>query len=178
MSDPLANGDTSPDSSESLTLLYRQESNWLIRFFHSRLRSIEDATDLTQETMLRFLGAQQSSTIDTPQHYLRRTAANLLVDHQARGSTRLSRHSVELVVDIHSPVTIDPYQDLESRQELDYWDKVLSILKPRTREIFLLSRVDGYSYKEIAAEYGMTIWGVKKHMMKAIAHIDLYRREP
>jgi RNA polymerase sigma-70 factor (ECF subfamily) len=170
--------DHDPKSSEALALLYQTEGSWLTRFFRARLRSVEDASDLVQETMLRFLRAQQSSTIDAPQHYLRRTAANLLVDHEMRGSTRIARNSVEMIVDIHSPITIDPHQDLESREELDYWDKVLSMLKPRTREIFLLSRVEGYSYKEIAAEYGMTIWGVKKHMTKAIAHIDMYRREP
>lgn len=169
--------DGSHDGGDLVAGLYASERGWLNRFFRSRLRSVEDASDLVQETLLRFCRAQQASAIEAPQHYLRRTAANLLVDHEVRGSTRISRESVEMIIDIHSPVMIDPHQDLENRQELEYWDQVLSMLKPRTKEIFLLSRVDGYSYKEIAADYGMTVWGVKKHMMKAIAHVDRYRRE-
>lgn len=177
MLDPVTNRDCDGDTDDANTRLFREEGSWLARFFRGRVRSTDDITDLVQETMLRFLRAQQASTIDAPQHYLRRTAANLLIKHETRGSTRIARASVDMIEDIHGSISIDPQRELESREELEYWDNVLSLLKPKTREIFLLSRVEGYSYKEIAAEYGMTVWGVNKHMSKAIAHIDSYRRD-
>jgi RNA polymerase sigma-70 factor (ECF subfamily) len=48
----------------------------------------------------------------------------------------------------------------------------LQRLKPRTREIFLAHRIDGYSYVEIAALTGLSVKGVEKHMSRAIAFID------
>lgn len=177
MLDAFKPGDRDGDTTDAVARLFREEGSWLARFFRGRVRSTDDITDLVQETMLRFLRAQQTSKIDAPQHYLRRTAVNLLIKHEMRGSTRIARASVDMIEDIHGPIAIDPQRELEGREELEYWDNVLSLLKPKTREIFLLSRVEGYSYKEIAAEYGMTVWGVNKHMSKAIAHIDSYRRE-
>jgi RNA polymerase sigma-70 factor (ECF subfamily) len=167
MLDPLPNDGGGSDSPEAFAMLYRQETGWLTRFFRARLRSTDEAHDLVQETMLRFLRAAQTTPITTSRGYLLTIASNLIRDHVERGSTLISRNSVDMIEDMEGPVGIDPH-----------WEQVIDELKPRTREIFLLSRVDGYSYKEIASAYGMTIWGVKKHMMKAIAHIDRYRREP
>jgi RNA polymerase sigma-70 factor (ECF subfamily) len=36
----------------------------------------------------------------------------------------------------------------------------------------LLHRRDSLTYAEIAAQMNLTVSGVEKHMMKAIAHID------
>lgn len=176
MFDPDAASEQNTDPTDRVAALYRHESGWLIRFFQGRLRSTDDAHDLVQETMLRFLKASQSSKIEAPQHYLRRIASNIVRDHVERSSTRITRGAVPLLEDMEAPVGIDPHRDLEGRQELEHWDAVLASLNNKTREIFLLSRVDGWTYKEIAAHYGMTVWGVNKHMTKAIAHIDRNRR--
>jgi RNA polymerase sigma-70 factor (ECF subfamily) len=168
--------DTSEESADSFTALYRREAGWLNRFFQARLRSAEDAPDLVQETMVRFLRASERTTIEASQHYLRRIAANVVRKHVARDSTKLSQNSIPFIEDMEAPIGTDPHRELEGREELDHWDAVLTRLPQKTREIFLLSRVDGWTYKEIAAQYRMTVWGVKKHMMKAIAHIDRNRR--
>ena len=171
-----ATAERQTESADAFSAFYRRETGWLIRFFQTRLRSADDASDLVQETMLRFLRAADQGRIDESQPYLRRIAGNLLRDHIERGSTLISRNSTSLIEDMEGPIGTDPHRALEGREELQHWDEVLSRLKPKTREIFLLSRVDGWSYKEIASHYGMTIWGVKKHMMKAIAHVDRNRR--
>lgn len=176
MFEPGPTPSSDPDSADFVAL-YKSESGWLTRFFEARLRSPDDAPDLTQETLLRFFSAAQRSRIDASQFYLRRIAINMVRKHVARSSTLISRNSIPFIEDMEAPIGTDPHRDLEGREELAHWDTVIAELKPRTREIFLLSRVDGWSYKEIAAHYRMTIWGVKKHMMKAIAHIDRNRRE-
>ena len=57
-----------------------------------------------------------------------------------------------------------------------FYDRMLRRLKPRTLEIFLLSRIDGYRYAEIATRLGVSNWTVKREIMKAIAHIDRARK--
>ena len=55
---------------------------------------------------------------------------------------------------------------------------VLDELAPRTREMFLLNRLDGLSYTQLAARYGVTVSAVEKQMMKAIAHLNSrFRRD-
>ncbi len=44
-------------------------------------------------------------------------------------------------------------------------------MKPKTREIFLAHRLDGMSYAEIAEVTGMSVSGVEKQMIRAIAQL-------
>jgi RNA polymerase sigma-70 factor (ECF subfamily) len=47
----------------------------------------------------------------------------------------------------------------------------LAELKPKTREIFLLNRLDGLSYTQIAVRFGISPSAIEKHMIKALAHL-------
>lgn len=156
--------------------IYRSEVPSLMRFFRRRLGSHEEADDLAHEALARFLRASPATRIATPQAYLRRIATNLLRDRAERASTRLAQLSVPLVEGFDHPTEYDQHRELEGRQELDHYTAILRQLKPKTLEIFLLSRVDGFTYKEIADKVGMSVWGVKKQMLRAIAHIDQHRR--
>ena len=156
--------------------LYREEAPALVRYFRRQLGSADEAEDLAQEALTHFLRISPATRIQTPQAYLRRIASNLLQDRAERGSTRISRMSVPLIEGLDQPAPSDQHRELVGRQELEHFDEILRQLKPRTLEIFLLSRVDGYSYKEIAGRLGMTLFGVKFHMLKAIGHIDRHRR--
>ena len=51
-------------------------------------------------------------------------------------------------------------------------ERAMLRLRPKTREIFLAHRLDGYSYTEIAARTGLSVKGVEKQMSKAIAQLD------
>jgi RNA polymerase sigma-70 factor (ECF subfamily) len=156
--------------------LYKEEAPALVRFFRKRLRSSEEAEDLAQETLTRFLRASPVTQILSPQAYLKRIAGNLLRDRAESASTRLADLSVPLDESMEPPTPYDQHRELVGREELEHFNVVLQQLKPRTLEIFLMCRVDGYTYKEAAKKLGMTLFGVKWHMLKAIEHIDRHRR--
>ncbi|WP_454883003.1 RNA polymerase sigma factor [Sphingomonas oryzagri] len=173
---PRITEDDADSDSRDLGHIYRDEAPWLVRFFRRQLGNTEDAQDMTQETMLRYMRAPPTTRITTPQAYLRRIATNLLRNRFEHSSTKLAQHSVPLLegLDIHTD--FDQHRELASREELAEWEAILKQLSPRTLEVFLLSRVDGFTYKEIAGRLGITTFGVNKHMVKAIAHIDRSRR--
>lgn len=158
--------------------LYEAERPWLVRFFKRQVGPIlrDEADDLAHETVVRFLRVAPTTKMITPQAYLRRIAINLVRDRAERGTTRLAQISVPLVEGLHRPIDFDPHRELEAREELAHYEAVLRQLRPRTLEVFLLSRVDGYSYKEIATRLGISVWSVKRDMLKAIAHLDRNRR--
>ena len=41
----------------------------------------------------------------------------------------------------------------------------------RTREIFLLNRLEGLSYTQIAARFAVSVKAIEKQMSKALAHL-------
>ena len=45
---------------------------------------------------------------------------------------------------------------------------VLSELPERCREVFMLCKLDGYSYSETAERLGISVSTVEKHMVKAL----------
>ena len=173
-----ANGTASGKAADAAEFdaVYRSEVPSLIRFFRRRLGSYDEADDLAHEALSRYLRASPSTQIATPQAYLKRIATNLLRDRAERASTRLSELSIPLLEGLDHPTEYDQHRELEGRQELAHYTAVLRQLKPKTLEIFLLSRVDGFTYKEISGKVGMSVWGVKRQMLKAIAHIDQHRR--
>lgn len=152
--------------------LFRLEAPWLNRFFKRRLGAGGDAEDLTQETFMRFARALPTAAIETPKAYLRTVANNLLRDRAQHSATRWSQRLVPLDQGLDCPDDINPHRIAEAHQELEHYERVLRQLKPRTLEIFLLSRIDGYRYAEIAKRLGISVWTVKRAMTKAIAHID------
>ncbi|CAN5503268.1 sigma-70 family RNA polymerase sigma factor [soil metagenome] len=157
--------------------MYRTEAGGLIRFLRRRLGGSDEAEDLAQEAFARFLRASPATQIQTPQAYLRRIACNLLKDRAERVSTKISQMSVSIDQGLDQPGHYDQHRELAAREELAHYQGVLEQLEPRTLEIFLLHRVEGYTHKEIAQRLGMNIWNVKRKMVKAIAHIDQHRRD-
>ncbi|MDO6415423.1 RNA polymerase sigma factor [Sphingomonas sp. BIUV-7] len=158
--------------------IYRAEAKNLLRYFIRRLGNADDAEDLTQETLTRYLRATPGTRVETPQAYLRTIANNLLRDRAERSSTKLAKMSAPLDEGLDRPAADDVHRDVANRQELDYYRMVLSKLKPITLQIFLMHRVDGYTHQEIAERLGKNIWSVKRQMVKAIAHLDRHRRQP
>ena len=156
--------------------IYRAEASGLLRYFTRRIGNTEDAEDLTQETLVRYLRASPATPVETPQAYLRTIANNLLRDRADRSSTKLAKISAPFDEGLDCPAADDVHRDVANRQELDHYRTVLEKLKPITLQIFLMHRVDGYTHQEIAERLGKNIWSVKRQMVKAIAHLDRHRR--
>lgn len=163
--DPLPPEDcaTSPCGSIASDALYRSQSPRLARFF-ARRSSRDDVADLVQESFRRLLGA--TARIERPEAYLSRIASNLVRD---RASAAARHH--DAAHDSYDDDAIagpDPHQHLEARDTVARLEEALTMLKPKTREIFLMHRLDGFSYAEIAEAKGMSIKGVEKQIAKAL----------
>lgn len=170
--DPPPVGAPSPaEADRRLTELYRTESPKLVRMFSRRTRNPDEADDLVQDVFFRFARLRQHAfSLEKPQAYLRRIAANLLKD-RAKAAVRHS-DDLHVVVDEETLPGIDQQRLLESRDMLRRLEAAILMLRPRTREIFLAHRIEGLSYAEIAERTGLSIKGVEKQMSKAIFQLD------
>jgi len=157
----------------------------LMSFFMRRVRERQDAEDLTQEVFIRILRRDGAVPIDNPEIYIFRIAVNLLRDRARRAATHRSADhtSLELIQPEHSddepaePALIEergPERVLVAQQSLVEVMQALDELGPRTRDIFMLARLEMMKRRDIAALYGMTVSAVEKHLGKAAVH--LFRR--
>ena len=160
---------------DAFQAIYRDQRPRLLRYFLNKLGNRADADDLANETMARYWGASPPRSIATPGAYLTRIATNLLRERAERGSTKLAQISAPLDEGLNRSAGFDPHREIESRQELERWKAILLQLPPRTLEIFLLNRVEGLSYQEIAHSQQLPFWLVKKQMRKAIQHLAAHQ---
>ena len=144
----------------------------LVRFFRRRCKNLPQAEDLAQDVIMRTLGRAEWKTIDQAKGYIFRTAANLWRD-QARHLKVTGGAELSWDENIGNAVTegIPLERVLLSEEELRRVDAVLLELNERTRDVFVLSRLEDMKYSEIASTLGISVSAVEKHMIKALAHL-------
>jgi RNA polymerase sigma factor (sigma-70 family) len=165
---------TAPELSlrpDRLDELFRTESPRLTTYFRRRVGDLDEAVDLMQEAFARLAGARPETSLRSPERYLQRIARNLLFNRSRARSAK----AVEVVpfYEESSPVVTFPAQEDQIAADdlfAQYVDAVKT-LSPKTREVFLLHRVDELSYKEIAVRLDVTIGTVEYHITRALAQL-------
>lgn len=149
----------------------------LLAYFQRRTRNVQEAEDLTQETFARLIGSNTFEDVQEAQAFVFRVAGNLLRD-RARASTRLrSFQNLPLETVPESSFEprlvegIDPERVFIAREDLSRVLTCLDELGERTRNIFILFRLEGRKQKDIAALYGISVSAVEKHIMAATIHL-------
>ena len=97
-------------------------------------------------------------------------ARNLLHDRARRADVR-QKYQAELELREEAAEGLSAERVLQGEEELAKALNALAELKEKTRDIFILSRLEGMKYREIADLYGMSVSGVEKHLIQAFAHI-------
>lgn len=152
---------------EDLENLYLSESSRLKRQIFRKVGCAATAGDLVQEIFLRFWERTTDLKGDATA-YLTRSARNAAIDHQ-RSEARKRRLLSDLLPEqvVAPPAT--PLEVLIARDGIRTLDEVIAGLPRKTRHIFLLNRIHGRSFSEIAGVFGISERAVAKHMARAIA---------
>lgn len=143
----------------------------LIGYFRKRIRQQDDVHDLVQEVFLRLSNRGELSTIENLKGYAFQVAESVLTDRQRRRSVRHMDAHVELEPEHVSETELAPDRILAGRDALKAAIAALNQLPDRTRTIFVLRRLEGMRYIEIANRLGLSVSAVEKHMVRAVAHL-------
>lgn len=139
----------------------------LLRAVRRAVGGSDAAEDLLHTAFVRLSEYSERNTVENPAAFLVRTAANLAVDEHRRVHVRReSPIDIGEMLDISDGQPLHP-EVLAAQERLEKVMAGLESLGPRTREIFLLHRVDGLKYREIAARFDITVSAVEKHIAKA-----------
>lgn len=159
-----------------LDRLYRSNRDKLVRFAVQHIHA-DHATDIVQQLFSRLAvrGRGKPLEVEAPDAYLRQATVNL-IRSEARYDRRRCKY-LHVCSDDVPIVGIDAVAASEARDILVRLEAIMAELSPRTREIFLAHRFDGFTYAEIAARTGLSIKTVEKHMSRAIGHVTR-RLEP
>ncbi|WP_296259461.1 MULTISPECIES: RNA polymerase sigma factor [unclassified Pseudomonas] len=124
------------------------------------------AADLVQDLFVRFW-RRPLVDVEELNTYLLRCAGNIAIDHLRNEGTR-ARLNEGLRLDEQTLRDDEPQAALEASNDLRHIEAALRGLPENTRQIFLLHRIHGRKYAEIAKVMGLSQSAVEKHMMRAL----------
>lgn len=150
----------------------------LMNYFLRRVRDRAEAEDLTQEVFLRIVRRPSAEPLENAEVFLFSIAGNLLRDRARRASSH--RRAEHRSLDdpegdlTQSAALIEdraPDRVLMSQESLTEVLRALDELGERTRDIFILYRLEKMKHREIGALYGLSASAVEKYVRKATAHL-------
>ncbi|WP_219735896.1 MULTISPECIES: sigma-70 family RNA polymerase sigma factor [Pseudomonas] len=149
--------------------LYIDHHAWLVDWLRKRLRQGDNAADLAQDTFVNVLGKlDRIQDVRQPRAWLSTIARALVIDRARRD--RVERAYLDAVANLPEPLMPSPEAQMILLETLAKVDALLDGLPPKVRTAFLLSRLEGLGYKEIAAQLGVSLRSVESYMAKAIRH--------
>ncbi|MHB8283331.1 MAG: RNA polymerase sigma factor [Caulobacteraceae bacterium] len=142
------------------------EWNRVLRKLDKLSGSRPASEDALQDAFVKLDGYRREHAVAHPKAFLVRVAINLALNERRRMSRRdhgdLSTRTEFLSDD-------QPLQDevLAARERLHVVSTALMTLPARTREVFLMHRLEALRYKEIAERLAISVSAVEKHIARA-----------
>ena len=142
----------------------------LLRTLQRMVNNHSTAEDLLQETYLRVTRALSERPIDHLEPFVFQTARNLALDHlrsrRIQARTLQEDVSLDTLQSVAAPIST-PEDATQAEQLLEHLSVSLGQLSARQQQIFILSRVHGCSYQEIADELHLSIKTVDVQLNRA-----------
>lgn len=137
----------------------------------------KEIEDVVQETYVRVCQTRNGDEIRSPRSFMYRTARNIALNYVNEAASRL----VDSIEDVQKPgrsVTQDANSDTLARvcsdEEFSFFCDAVRSLPLQCRRAFVLKKVYGHSYKEIAETLQITEKTVEKHIAKGITRCRNY----
>ena len=150
---------TPADSSDSSALVAPLRPA-LVKYFLRKCGNAAEAEDLAQDVLERALGIAQWES-----------AVNRWHDRNRRKLTHGAVIEWDDTATFAQAEETSPERVLGSEQELHTVVAALQELNERTRDVFLLFRLERLRQGEIGQLFGISVSAVEKHVSKAIAHL-------
>lgn len=146
--------------------LYSEHHGWLRRWLGSRLGCSHTAADLAHDTYLRILARGSTPEPEQSRRFLTQIAKGLMVDHFRR--RRIEAAYLETLSLIPASQAPSPEEKALTVEALVEIDALLHELPDKPRRAFLMCRLDGLSYREIAEALDVSVSSVEKYIARAL----------
>ncbi|HUU15635.1 MAG TPA: sigma-70 family RNA polymerase sigma factor [Sedimentisphaerales bacterium] len=165
--------------------IYAERVRWMVRFRMSKeLRSKLESMDIVQDTLVHALHGLDGFTYKNEGDFVRWLSK--IAENELRGSLRklhADKRDIRKVVRLDDdrpttgggyagmPAPVDattPSVIMSRKEDLDKLEKAIDKLRPEYREVIVLTKIEGLSYKEISGRLGKSNDAVRKLASRAI----------
>ncbi|AFY21424.1 sigma-70 family RNA polymerase sigma factor [Pseudomonas sp. UW4] len=150
--------------------LFRAHYHWLCTRLRQSLYDAAAVEDIACETFLQLLQAPGLTAIREPRALLTTIARRLLYQRWRRGD--LERQYLQQLQQAEPIHAESPEELVQRSQTLTRVERSLQRLPGKVRSTFLLARIDGLTYPQIAAALGISLRSVSDYMTRSQALCD------
>jgi RNA polymerase sigma-70 factor, ECF subfamily len=142
------------------------------QFVYSHIKDKLESEDITQNVFVRIWEKKDQIDPQRPfEGFIFTVAHRLLIDHFRGNAKRFSIDTVHDYSDELIPSSMHT-DDLVNQHQLEsLYHQALMALPPKRKEIFLLSRHDGLSNRQIAEKMGISVKTVENQMTAALGFL-------
>lgn len=153
----------------------KEEFKLLFDNYFDRVRSylvyrgadIEQASDLAQDVFLKVWEKQMKIDMDTVMRLLYKIAGDMFISQYRREKLELN-YMAALSDD---SLDFSPEDQLRYNEMFSIYTKALAALSEKQRTVFMMSRMEGLKYHEIADRLQLSVKAVEKRMNIALAYL-------
>lgn len=149
------------------------------RYLRRFSQNQQDVEDILQETFLKGFAAERKRGVTQHKAFLFKIAKHTALAGIRSKDTKTVApledfKSFELLLDENSAAA-DEW--LDGRRKLALLTRAVAELPPQCQKAFLLRRVDGLQYKQIANRMGISVSAVEKHVTAGLLKCYIYLRD-
>ena len=154
-----------------LAKLYQADSGRLRSFIRKAVGNPATAEDVVQQAFANLLGKTDDQA-PANSAYVTRAARNLALNHLRDLRRRGQIETVDDQLERHADSRPSPEMTVLYRNELRRLLRAIAALPRRRREAFVMRKLDGLSYDEIALRMGISRNTVISQIVAAMAELD------
>lgn len=156
-----------PDESIDWAAVYSTHERWMRTVVRARVGEPEAVDDVMQEVAIRVHGPHARPT--DPQKvapWLYRVAVRETINHRRRSGRQ--RRLTQLAVDVSQPKQpADPKEWVFAQELRQSVQAALNQLSAGDRELLLLKHTEGWSYRMLAEQLGVSIKTIERRLARA-----------
>lgn len=146
--------------------LFRDHHAWLYSRLLKRVRSRNDAEDVASETFLQLSEDGGRTDIRDARAFLTTIAKRVLFQMWRRQD--LEQAYADALRHMPEAMALSAEDHVLLLDAIQQIDRALAALPLQVRTVFLMSRLDGLTYPDIAARLGISLATVERHMKRAL----------
>jgi len=156
---------TGDGRAERITRLFSEHNDSLVRFLSVRLHSVQEAKEVAQEAYVRLLSLDDSGAVSFLRAFLFKTAMNLAVDRLRTRNRQRQAMSAGLYDELREAPT--PDHEAAQAEEVEIVRRLIGELPPKCRRAFLLHRIYGEDFPQIAKQMELSERMVRHYVLRA-----------
>lgn len=138
-------------------------------YIYYKTGNMDLSEDITQEAFVRIWEKRNQIKVDSVKQLLYKIAGNLSINRFEHQQVVL-KFSNNYQKNLYS---VSPEFEFEYKEFNEKLQSAIGALKEKNRVVFLMNRIEGFTYNQIADNLGLTVKAVEKRMQNALKDLKM-----